>query len=1593
MRLRRPAPSARALMASTALGCSLAVLGAVAPASAQEACGAQAPGATVTCAAAGGPYAAVTYSNADDLTVAIGAGGVVSDGVDVQGEGDLTVVADEASIGGVTRSAITVISHSGDAAVSAGAVTAEGGMTAVYIYGDAVDVEIDSIMTTGDNAGGVYLGGREDVNGVFGVIRTTGDDAQGLGGHTEGDEIKVAFEAVSTAGERSAGVNLYADNAIVIGGRAGSGERRGSVSTAGHESRGVVAETYGGPVTIELESVETQGDDSTAVDAIGADVTVDVGSISTHGDRSHGVNARGDLVNIVLGEVTTRGDQSHGVLAEGQYGGSVEAGQVRTEGHGSNGVVLSSGPHDAPGELRVEAESVHTLGMDSKGVVVTARSENTPVTIDVGSILTEGHNAAGIEATANGNPLSIQVGSVETRGAGAAAILVSEARQARIVADEIRTSGEDSGGIKVETVAGADVEIEVGDVTLTGGRAIGVEVVTGEPGRVSITADSVSTTGTSTGGDQSHAVVVRNGGETTLDLGSVSTTEARSRGVWVEGASGDIAIDVGEISTRGQASDGVYVFAEGAALTLNAGSVVTRGANAVGLRVEGTGDSAVRIDSIQTSGANAHGVQYVVSDGSEVLIEVGDVATSGEGARGVSIQLPGQGQTATVELRSTGLISTTGAEAHGVEMRGYGDVTLDLAAVSTGGEQASGVWLEVFDTASVAADSIATTGNVAPALTVVGKSLLTLDLGSVVTAGQIAHGVLANAVRLSGVIDRITTTGDDSWGVRARVDDDLDLTVNRVRTSGRYAKGVSLTTLTDDMRASLGDVETLGDDATAISLDAGRDLEFVAGRVATQGARAHGVDAIVDYQAEVHLGAVQTSGAEAFGVKLSAGALNARIDDVLTRGNGSLGVSVAIANDLDISLGRVVTEGDDAKAFHASVQRDARIESGVIQTSGDDAIGMEVSVGRLLELESGVILTSGADAHGAVVAANGDVTARFDEIRTNGAGADGLQLRAAADARLEIGMVNVTGADSIGVFASAQGEMEAFIRRGVSAASGVAVEMQARGPLSLTLDEGAVVGGGEAGLRLASETGTHLIINGTVTASSGLAIDIKGGAAVIDNGSNTIVGRVDLTAQADALNNQGQFLARGVSDFGAGDDVFNNTGVLALTEGTGVRSASFVNLERLNNAGVIDLVNGSAGDFIAISGVLSSQDGNQVRLDLDLTERIADFLQVGALEGATNVMLAVQGRGLIGDTGIVLIESAAQQAGDEVRVETIGGGFVDYELGYANGAFRLFGTLAEPAFEPTKVAAGAQHQWRRGADMVAARFETLADQASAGRRDGKGTQIWVQAFDGSEEFDGAGRRFSVGGETFEADLGYKTSSQGVQFGMDQAVPSPRGDLVLGLLVGQGKTELNFASSGDRTRFDGVGVGAYAHWSEGPLSIGALIKHDMFDLTYDWAEGDIRDKADGHTTGARIEAGWRFVPSEAWFVQPTASASWSTTRLSQLRSDVGDVRFGDTDSLLGSAGLRAGTRVALEGGVLRPYGSLTALHEFDGENASTLVLGSGDVRVRDEAQGTWGRAVLGASYDAAGGLSGFLQAEADFGKVEGFTARIGVSYAW
>lgn len=1226
-------------------------------------------------------------------------------------------------------------SHGIDAFVQGGeltidvvSVTTHGvGAQGIDVYGEAgADVAVDRVITHGDDATAVEVtGGLITITNTS--VTTHGDRSKGIVANGTGENITITVtEGVSTGdpGVAGRGEDATAIQAELSGGddqdklviNVGTETVGGVITTHGANARGVDATNHNGDATLNmaLGEITTQGADADGVHIqAGGAATATIGKVATRGNRASGVLVWGSSADVTVGEVTAAGNNLTAVSVAGTSGDAeLEFGTVTTTGE--------------------EASGVSMYAADGQALKVTG-----------GLITTSGRNSIGLVATGGDQQITL-TGDIETAGFGASGVLIERADKIDLAVRNITTTGDQARGVNIvidpEDQAGIDVDVTVGDVRTGSVRPDGARqgrysdgVFVWNTGSTTITANSVTTQG-----HQSDGVLVDGTNELGEAAGTANVTvngavtTADGNGVYLQNVAGGSVTVGGAISTRGNSHAGVRIAAGGpGAVTVDVKDITTTGDDAHGVSVAALGNVTIKTGDISTgerpenqtfTGFRARGVTASTQGDSTLSIATGDITTRMTGGHGVSAGT----QTGLLTISAQN-ITTDGRETHGISthteggnatirawdidvgnaeaaandrskavnvaMSGGGMLDMAVGNISVNGRGAAGVDIEAAGNSLVRVGDMSIHGLGANGLIFDGHAAGTLDLwvgdidvhgddsngvlimdsartaistGSIHTRGALSHGVQLNSqgrpdVTIGDVTittrenETITTEGDGSHGVfieGATLADDARVVLNLqdILTRGAGSDAVLVQTHSAAGRVGVGarNIVTDGDSAAGVRVTGASHVDVKVNNIQTTGADAYGVHVASDDPLNsvivTSTGLIDTAGDGAHGVYLegetlaSGRIMGVEMGGIRTRGDGADGVNMASYEDaaaVFIAANTIVTEGERSRgvAFTGGA-RHIEIDIGAVNTDGDGAVGVDISGGKWIEAEIGQVWTSGAEAHAVSIRAQAD-----------------------GQADVTVGSASASGDDAVAV--------------------------NVEGRVANLTTTGEIVGR-YAGVTLASMDGARLINRGSIT-SMGYAIEARGGAATITN-EGEIFGRVALTENDDSIANRGGFHASGDSDFSGGHDVFNNTGLFTVSSRPGTPgSATFVNLERFNNGGTIDLADGVGGDHLTLQGTtLHGLDGGVIQMDLDLTGATpaADLLTVGALEGVNEIELHVQGRGAVGDTGVTLIASGAAQTGTEVEVTTIGGGFLDFNAVY-DAASREFRVVAEAGVRPS----------------------------------------------------------------------------------------------------------------------------------------------------------------------------------------------------------------------------------------------------------------------------------------------------------------------
>ncbi|WP_020043469.1 beta strand repeat-containing protein [Salipiger mucosus] len=544
----------------------------------------------------------------------------------------------------------------------------------------------------GGAAGGGSPGGAVELT-FSGAISTKGKSAnailaQSVGGFSGNAGLSVGFLAYG-AGVESAG----AGGEVIVGLQSGA-----TLKTLEDHASGIVAQSIGGG--------GGQGSDAYGVDFIGGtgaaggnggavQVTADQSSITTGGVGSYGISAKsvgggggdsGAAVGIVgigghgagSGEagsvqvttsatITTAADSADGINAQSIGGGGGSAvdtvGAVAIGGYGGGG--------GTGGNVTVEnGADVATSGNDADAVFI--QSIGGGGGDGALSVAPDGVVSVGIGGSGGVGGHGRAVEYHDPAGTSSAPTLTTKGDRARgIYAASVGGGGGDGG----HATAVGDVSVAIGGTG--GGGGLGNKVTIDTAATVNTTGDNAAAiTGSSIGGGGGSG-----GGSIAVSGLAVGVGVAIGGKGGGGGSGGQVDLNTrGDIHTEGDGSSGIV------------GQSIGGGGGQSGQTLDISGPSAFAVTTTLggTGGTGNHGSD--VNVGSH-----GDVATSGDAARGIHAQSVGGGGgssalTGNLDIASgAGAVNTTVGGAGGSGGTG-GNVTVTAdGAISTGGDNSEGI--------------------------------------------------------------------------------------------------------------------------------------------------------------------------------------------------------------------------------------------------------------------------------------------------------------------------------------------------------------------------------------------------------------------------------------------------------------------------------------------------------------------------------------------------------------------------------------------------------------------------------------------------------------------------------------------------------------------------------------------------------------------------------------------------------------------------------------------------------------------------------------------------------------------------------------
>ena len=1446
----------------------------------------------------------------------------------------------------------------------------DGNASAIGMYGTGVET------TTLRNYGNIYVS-AESVNGdaaAYGALEYAG--VAGIGLMINGGDIQVDASAGAGARADATGINIVGDVASIFNdggidvvasaGEGGVADARaarayGSYSAVSNYGSLTASADAGGGTAMARGADSFGGFGSYVYNAgdIHAAATADGGSATAFGSYSMGGNYSAYTSNAGTISAQATGDvaRAYGALDVSMYYG--------------NAVTTNSGDISAVAEGGIaeygEAEAI-AIGAYTSALVYSAMIDNS------GSISATATALADIGGTD---------GFLQAKAVGAQAVSAYGYGDAAIA---------NSGAIEATALASQGYASAWGAAAQSSGQFGGVSLIEND-GDISVYAYSDIGVANASG---AYALNLVSDADI-VNQGDITATARVERGIVNVSVDYAYATGVKDISYYGNASvtnyGNIAANALGYGAITGAKGILAGGTyvsinNAEGASIHATGEVDLFGGGFAT-GIEANGIYGVdvVNDGDVSVY--GHAHAHDEGAYGF------YGASG-----ATGIYAGAGFQGN-VSVTNSGDITAiarsdDSLAFFQGGAGATGI-----DTYAKYDASVVNAGDI--------NAIAQSQFGIVVAYGAVVHGKysssMVNEAGASIVAQATAGTSDaDAYGGRA-FSTGVKMFGNGMDHGTIYNDGtiVSRATATPGSTASVN-----AGMATAFGASVGAYSNVLGGSVVNHGdieasagadlgyATAYGAFVLAQYDsaisntADIHASATANSG-NAFAVGSHAYSLHKTVTYDCTYVEGPYGGY----NQCDYSNPHVTVDG------------------------GESRITNEGDITAMASAADGEGYSYGASSIGAFYAHIDNIGSIAASTTADVAKATGALVRSSnGDASLvnqgDI-IANATGTTS----AEANGAW-------VQGLNGATVENSGH------ILAGAYGAGATAtALRMADTGGNVLDNTGTIAAfGDGTRIAVWSGADASASISNkgTLVGAIVTGNLADSLANAagGIWQAVGTTDFGAGDDAIANHGTIFMDDAV-IHMGGQADAEPSEG---IALLAASAGDTFANFGMLAvSGDGNAIDMGAGNPSAFQNNGAISFVDGAADDALSIVG-GFAGTGAIDLDASGRQQAADQLTIEggvdaasvqtlnvnlvdlptmarseialvtvngdATAGNFVLGDVGHADGFMSWDFHLDAQAgaggsgnvFALGIDATGLNDDGILAADIASGAAGMLDAQVGTFRQRmgvdpyGDGDKVLSAFFrtwsrDGGVDPTHVAGNFGQGG-----DFAYDQDASGNEAGINAHLST---NFHAGLVLGNadGRQHLAGGNAGSN-RMDGSTWGVYATWFA-PQGY-------YLDVSGRWMAVDVKSNSSFGQSKTRAQVGaWNIEVGYQWNIGGLSVVP----QMQYTRTEVEDVRAiqsGGT-SFEAHGGTSSRARVGVEigrtfdAGNLRwtPYGSINAIHEFDGDyaysvdGAFTGTIGTRGTSVMGELglgvqAGGWGL-TLGAQWTDGGSVDGTFGGQA------------------
>ncbi len=538
---------------------------------------------------------------------------------------------------------------------------------------------------------------------------------------------------------------------------------------------------------------------------------------------------------------------------------------------------------------------------------------------------------------------------------------------------------------------------------------------------------------------------------------------------------------------------------------------------------------------------------------------------------------------------------------------------------------------------------------------------------------------------------------------------------------------------------------------------------------------------------------------------------------------------------------------------------------------------------------------------------------------------------------------NTIGGTAYGILGTVDGGTVSVLNAGnltASSASGDAYGVLIRGSGPASIDNtGSIV----AQTAIQGSDGNNTITNrgslfgAVITGAGNDTITNATGAMWNLTGSSANFGAGD-----DVLRNQGTLILGGsLLAFGAGNNSLTNTGTIKVAGNNTVQLGGGSAAVFTNN-GLLDFVNGKAGDTLTIAGnfagkgninmdvnlragkgdslYISGQTaaGTQQKLNIALldglptAQTVSKPLQLVQVAGSADPKAFVAGQVL----GVSPADFLKLSMSVDVAKEPSGNGG-NYLLSITPkvAGLNAAGTLASSAaLGVDSLLASTSGNWRDRTAMI---------QASSALPGLKGVTPWVRGF---SDTGGMSPSYAMGSFGQAQSSSLNQDNMGSEIGVN--LDGGHG-LSFGASVAKSEAKQYLANGYGMDTLRGASVGMYATWhAQNGVYVDASLRGMKFDAYMDTVAG--RQQSRGNANMLNLETGRTWTLRNGLNLEP--QLQYTATNVSGMRVQGYQAQF-ETDTSNWQRG-RLGLQMwksyrGVSGWNVTPYGQLSAVHTFDG----------------------------------------------------------------